>query len=81
MKKSSSPNQVIRSGRKKNTWGKLSPAKITQLRRALQLSQRALAKALGCTVNVVGEWERGKFAPGPEFAKKLAALIAGQPTP
>ena len=44
----------------------LSPAEFLEARRALGLSQAALARALGVTIRTIGRWEHGaRRIPGP----------------
>jgi len=50
---------------------------IKAIRDRLELTQAALAEALGCTQGNVGHYERGQTVP-PEMAKKLIAFAAGR---
>ena len=51
-------------------------ADLIRTRRAsLNLSQAALADAIGTTQGRVGDWERGDRKPGIEWLEKLAAVL------
>ena len=52
---------------------RLTPERISNLRRRLGLSQRELAFLTGVTVGAVGLWEKGKFRPN---VHKKAVLVA-----
>lgn len=48
---------------------------IKAIRDRLELTQAALAEALGCTQGNVGHYERGQTVP-PDVAKKLIAFAS-----
>ena len=52
---------------------RITPGRISHLRRRLGLSQRELALLTGVTVGAVGLWEKGKFRPN---VNKKAVLVA-----
>jgi DNA-binding transcriptional regulator YiaG len=52
---------------------RLTPARITGLRRKLGISQRELGVLVGATTGAVLSWEKGKFKPRGD---KKAALVA-----
>ncbi len=57
----------------------LWPQKIKDLRALLGMnSQTDLAEALGCNQSTVSHWERGDFAPSPEFYLKMGDLLGSQ---
>ena len=41
----------------------MQPARLTEIRRALQLSQEAMARLLGVSFATVNRWEGGHSAP------------------
>jgi DNA-binding transcriptional regulator YiaG len=71
---------------------RLTPARISNLRKKLGLSQRELAVLTGVTIGAIGLWEKGKFRPamnkkailvglrklGKRDVKKLLAAKAGE---
>ena len=52
---------------------RLSPERITRLRKKLGISQREMGILLGASLGAVLSWEKGKSKPKPE---KKAALVA-----
>ena len=52
---------------------RLSPERISTLRRKLGISQRELGVLIGASLGTVAMWEKGKFKPK---ADKKAALVA-----
>lgn len=46
--------------------------KLVELRTAKKLSQRALAKEIGCSQNMISQWENGTRDPGTETLQALA---------
>jgi DNA-binding transcriptional regulator YiaG len=52
----------------------LSPEEIRSIREAADLSQSALAKKLGVSVNSVSNWETGSTSPRAASLKKLLAM-------
>jgi putative transcriptional regulator len=48
---------------------------IRPIRERLQMTQQAMADALGCTQGNVGHYERGQTIP-PDVAKKLIEVAA-----
>ena len=73
---------------------RLTPARISNLRKKLGLSQRELAVLAGVTIGAIGLWEKGKFRPamnkkailvglrklGKRDVRKLLATKAGEAT-
>jgi len=54
-----------------DTFGK----KMTECRKAKNLSQKELAKAFGTSHTIIGKYERDEMNPCIEAAKKLAILL------
>jgi len=52
---------------------RITPGRISRMRKKLGLSQRELAFLTGVTVGAVGLWEKGKFRPN---LNKKAVLVA-----
>ncbi len=52
---------------------RLTPQRISGLRKKLGISQRELGALVGATIGAVASWEKGKFKPQGE---KKAALVA-----
>lgn len=52
-------------------------ARIRARREAAGLTQSTLARAVGCPDTHVCRWERGIHAPGPRYARALAAALGG----
>jgi DNA-binding transcriptional regulator YiaG len=53
---------------------RLTPARITGLRKKLGISQRELGLLVGATTGAVLSWEKGKFKPQGEKKTALVAL-------
>ena len=49
--------------------------KLTECRKAKNLSQKELAKAFGTSHTTIGKYERDEMTPSIEAAKKLANLL------
>ncbi len=52
---------------------RITPERVTGLRKKLGISQRELGILVGATIGAVASWEKGKFKPQRE---KKAALVA-----
>ncbi len=52
---------------------------LRQARRAMGLSQRAVARAVGRTPSAVWQWEEGRGAPDPQTVAKLEQLLQLEP--
>jgi transcriptional regulator with XRE-family HTH domain len=52
----------------------MQPARLTEIRRALQLSQEAMARLLGVSFATVNRWEGGHSAPTGLAAEVYRAL-------
>jgi DNA-binding transcriptional regulator YiaG len=52
---------------------RLSPERISRLRRKLGISQREMGIVIGASLGAVAMWEKGKFRPKPD---KKAAIVA-----
>jgi len=52
----------------------MRPIEIKALRKRLGISQRELAKVLGCGDQTVQSWEQGTRHPGEVFAERLDNL-------
>ena len=52
---------------------RLTPERISRLRRKLGISQRELGVLIGASIGAVLSWEKGKFRP---MGEKKAALVA-----
>lgn|SRR5574341_1027204 len=52
---------------------------LRQARRAMGLSQRAVARAVGRTPSAVWQWEQGQGAPDPQTVAKLEQLLRMEP--
>ena len=52
---------------------------LGDIRRAMGLTQDALAHALGATAITISRWERGVSRPSPVIAKALLALVSTKP--
>ena len=52
---------------------------LRQARRAVGLSQRAVARAVGRTPSAVWQWEEGRGAPDPQTVAKLERLLQIEP--
>jgi len=52
----------------------MSPREVKRLRKALGLSQQALADLIGCQQHVVSYWETGKHKPRGANLKALREL-------
>jgi DNA-binding transcriptional regulator YiaG len=52
----------------------LSPEEIRSIREAAGLSQRALSKKLGVSVNSISNWETGSTSPRQESVRKLLGM-------
>lgn len=50
-------------------------ARISSARRALNITQSDLAKAVGVGANQVSRWERGDAMPGPRYLGPLADAL------
>ena len=53
----------------------ITPERIRQLRQRLGMTQEQFAAKIGVTFSTVNRWERGKAAPSPLAAGRLAELI------
>jgi DNA-binding XRE family transcriptional regulator len=51
-------------------------ARLSETRRARNLSQSAVAEMVGVARGTIANIETGRYRPGPELSKKLAAFIA-----
>jgi len=49
--------------------------KLTECRKAKDLSQKELAKAFGTSHTTIGKYERDEMTPSIEAAKKLAKIL------
>ena len=54
----------------------MTPEKIRQLRTALGLSARELAKRVGVSHTLIGHWEKGTSAPTGELLERLELALA-----
>lgn len=54
-------------------------SRIRSHRKAMQITQAALAEALDCEVTTVGRYERGDHSPDGEQLVKLAAFFGVSP--
>jgi len=52
---------------------------LKEWRAAMKLSQRAAARALGCSPNALGNWEIGATDPPQYIGLAMAALSRGLP--
>lgn len=57
--------------RLRRTWGRA----ISTQRKAIGLTQRGLADAVGVTPQAVGTWERGEAAPRPHLQAQIARTL------
>lgn len=56
-----------------------SPQRARGLRNGAGLSQHDLAARLGCSVEAVDDWERGRSVPSPETLAALADALGTTP--
>ena len=54
-------------------------ANLRAIRRAADITQKALAEKVGCSKNVIGGYEIGFNAPSLEMVRKLAAALGCEP--
>jgi len=54
----------------------MKPKELRRRRRALALSQDALAREVGVTMQVVSYWERGVWGMSPANEAKLREVLA-----
>ncbi len=54
-------------------------ANLRAIRRAADITQKALAEKVGCSKNVIGGYENGVNAPSLEMVRKLAAALGCEP--
>jgi transcriptional regulator with XRE-family HTH domain len=50
---------------------------IRARREAANLTQSALARALGCADTMISRWESGRATPRLRYAEKLAVALGG----
>ena len=54
-------------------------ANLRAIRRAADITQKALAEKVGCSKSVIGGYENGFNAPSLEMVRKLAAALGCEP--
>ena len=50
---------------------------IRTRREAANLTQSALARAVGCADTMISRWESGRVTPRLKYAEKLSAALGG----
>jgi DNA-binding transcriptional regulator YiaG len=71
--KGKSPEPKLEASPEEVKASRLTPERISNLRKKLGISQRELGVLVGATIGAVLSWEKGKFKPRGE---KKAALVA-----
>ena len=51
------------------------PKLIRQNRKRKKISQKELAKKIGCTQSAISKWENGKKIPGGIYMLKLSKIL------